>query len=443
MTDGRRLSPDLRGRLPELGLMLLVVAGFAWTVNRFVVDGRLPQPFIYDPSDTFMDWFNTAYWSHHSGTYSVWRAVYPPLSFAFLKVFGIPSCYTNDAFAARDCDWVGIAAIYVSYIGCVVLAFLSLRKADPGTAVFRGVAFGIGLPLIFTLERGNLILPCFWAFVIAHGDLTRSRWARALAAALTINFKPYLLAPVLGLLVQRRWRALELAGIASIVVYIVSYAIVGEGSPAEMAANAANWVQFVGSLWFEGIYYTTSYAPFLNFNNDKFPTRDFIDGRTVDMIMAAIPVAIRVTEALAALAIVGAWLQPRALPARRVAAMLLAASMAVSSPGGYGYTFLVFLVFLEPWERPGPIVAIVSAYLLCVPYDYVLSRFVTLEGNSWLAGHSVTAPLGMAVGSFLRPALGLAIAWGLALDSIWLAARAHREHRPILHPHPRFAGAAE
>ena len=27
----------------------------------------LPPPFVFDINDTFMDWFNTAYWAHNPG----------------------------------------------------------------------------------------------------------------------------------------------------------------------------------------------------------------------------------------------------------------------------------------------------------------------------------------------------------------------------------------
>ncbi len=134
------------------------------------------------------------------------------------------------------------ATILGFYLLDVVLVWLSFRRADPRTAPMRAIAFGLGLPLLFTLERGNLILVAFACFVVAHGPLvTRGPW-RWLASAATINFKPYLLLPVLAHAVKRDWRALELAGIATIVLYLVTLAIVGAGTPVEMVANTANWV---------------------------------------------------------------------------------------------------------------------------------------------------------------------------------------------------------
>lgn len=418
-------------------MTLVVLAGLGNVIHRFVVDGKLPQPFIFDFNDTFMDWFNTAYWSHNPGAFTVWRTVYPPLSFVFLKFVGLPGCYRNNGVAARDCDYVGIIAIVACYILCTIAAALVFRHRDRFTWPFRSVAFGLGLPLLFTFERGNLILPAFLFFALAHGGMVRSPWTRAVAVGITINFKPYLLLPVLALAWKRDWRELERAGLATVAVYLVSYGIVGSGSLAEMASNTANWVSFTGGLLFEGIYYSTSFTPFLQFDTPLFPVRDVIPSATVDAILFTIPIVIRLSQAMALLTLAGAWLQPRALPLHRIATLILAAYLVGQSPGGYTEVFLVFLLFLEPWRGKGPVVALVAGYLLSVPYDYVLSNIITLSGDAWLSGRPVVASFGVSVGIFLRPALIVLLFWGLAIDSLIRIAAMHRIARPTLDPHPR------
>lgn len=427
-----RAPGEARRRFPELLLSLLVLAGLVNCVNRFVTDGKLPQPFIFDINDTFMDWFNTAYWAHHPGAFDVWKTVYPPLSFVFLKVFGIASCYQTNPIAARDCDYVGRFTIYGCYLLGAGLAWLAFRRADPRTAVFRGIAFACGIPLLFTLERGNLILPCFVCFVLGHGDLGRSRLTKALGLAATINFKPYLLLPVLAHAVKRRWRFLELTGFVTVAVYLVTFAILGDGSLVQLLNNTLTWISFTGALVWEQVYYSTSYAPFLEFNTYRFPTRDFIPSAIIETMAWVIPLLINTSRVLGLICLVGAWLQPRALTTARVSTLLLGVSLIGQSPGGYTEVFLIFLLFLERWERPGPIVALVMGYLLCVPYDLVLSNIVTLTGDSWLSGRTVAAPFGISVGIFLRPGLIVVMIWALALDSILLIARAHRGHQPTL-----------
>lgn len=418
--------------IPEMLLAAAVVASLAWTAHLFFARGYLPQPFVFDTNDTFMDWFNTAYWANNPGAHDVWRSIYPPLSFVFLDAFSLPGCYLQSPFHARDCDWLGRATIFGFYLLDVVLVWRSFRRADPRTAPMRTIAFGLGLPLLFTLERGNLILVAFAAFVVAHGPLVQSARWRALAAAATINFKPYLLLPVLAHAVKRAWRPLELAGIATVALYLVTLAMVGSGTPMELAANTANWVVFQsGQVWNE-VHYSTSYAPLMLIRGSQIPVLQFVPSRTVETIEWLVPLVIRATQGIALLALAAAWLQPRALPAHRIAAILLGAYLVTQSPGGYTQTFLLFLVLLEPWRRGGQMVAIVCAYLLCLVADWPLSTVLELSINSWLGGQPVNPEFGLAIGHFLRPGLVVAIVVALSLDAISEVVRAHRAYRPTL-----------
>jgi hypothetical protein len=350
----------------------------------------------------------------------------------FLDAFSLPGCYLQSPFHARDCDWLGRTTIVGFYLLDVALVWLSFRRADPRTAPMRTIGFALGLPLLFTLERGNLILVAFACFAIAHGPLVRSPRLRGLAAAATINFKPYLLLPVLAHAVKREWRPLELAGIATVALYLVTLAIVGSGTPGELAANTANWVVFQsGQVWNE-IHYSTSYAPLLLVRNAQIPVLEFVPSRTVETIEWLVPLVIRASQALALLALAAAWLQPRALPLHRVSTLLLAAYLVTQSPGGYTQTFLLFLVLLEPWRGPGPIVAVVCAYLLCLVADWPLSTVLELSTASWLGGRPVYPSFGLALGHFVRPGRVVLILWALSLDSIVRVVRAHRLHRPSL-----------
>lgn len=420
------------GLLSEWLLAALVLASVGWTIWWFDSFGYLPQPFVFDTNDTFMDWFNTAYWANNPGAYDVWRSIYPPLSFVFLDAVSLPGCYLQSPFHARDCDWLGRGTIIGFYLLDVVLVWLSLRRIDPRTAPMRTIAIALGLPMLFTLERGNLIVVGFAAFVLAHGPLLRSERWRTVAAAATINFKPYLLLPVLARAVKRDWRPLELAGIATIALYLATLAIVGAGTPTEIASNTANWIVFQGGQVWNEVNYATSYAPLLTIRTAPIPLLQFVSSRTVDSIEFAVPIAIRTGQALAACALVAASLQPRAVPAHRIAALLLGAYLITQSPGGYTQLFLLFLVLLEPFRRPGPIAAIVCAYLLCLVGDLPLATILDLPTSSWLSGRPVDASFGLTIGHFVRPGVLLLMVCALALDTLDLVLRAHRSHRPTL-----------
>jgi hypothetical protein len=426
-----RLKP-YRPPFLEAVLALAVAASFVLAVLFFRKNGYLPQPFVFDTNDTFMDWFNTAYWANNPGAYEVWGSVYPPLSFVFLNVFSLGDCYHQSSFFARDCDWIGRGTIAAFYLIDVALLWLAFRRADTRTAIPRTVALAIGMPLLFTLERGNLILVALAAFILAHGPLVRSPLWRGIASAVTINFKPYLIVPVAALALKRKWRALELAGVATLAIYLVTLALVGSGSPLVLVTNTAHWVEAIqGQVWNE-VNYSTSYAPFLMLRQAQVPLLEFVSSRLVERIEFAVPLVIRATQALALLVAAGAWLQPKALSHARVALLLTGAYLVTQSPGGYAQVFLLFLVFLESWQGLGPKLAIVTAYLLCLVGDLPLATVMQLNLESWLSGHPVTPIFGLTVGHFARPGAIVLIVWALSLDSLVRVLKAHAQHRPNL-----------
>lgn len=418
--------------LPEALLALAVVASAGWTLRFFLEYGYLPQPFVFDTNDTYMDWFNTAYWTNNRGIYDVWRSIYPPLSFVFLDATSLPGCYLHNSFTARDCDWLARGTIYTFYLIDVVLAWVCFRRLDRRTAPMRTIAIALGLPMLFTLERGNLILVAFAFFMIAHGPVTASKPWRWFAAAVTINFKPYLVLPMFAHAVKRDWRTLEVAGLATIALYLVTLALVGSGTPAELASNTANWVVFQGGQVWNEVNYSTSYAPLLMFRTLDIPLLQFVPSRLIETIEFLVPIVIRSSQLVALAALAAVWLQPKALPAHRIAAILLGAYLVTQSPGGYTQLFLLFLVLMERWKGAGPIVAIACAYLLCLVGDWPLATVLDVTSNSWLGERTVTASFGLTAGHFIRPGLIVLIVWALSLDSIARVVRAHRDSRPSL-----------
>lgn len=425
--------------LCEALLVGVVLATFARVVILFRLHGYLPPPFLYNPTDTLMDWFNVAFWAHQQGAYDVWKAVYPPLSFVFLKVFSLPDCYLYDPFYGRDCDWVGRTALLAIYAIDVVLVAKVFYRTDRSTAALRTIAFAFGFAMLYALERGNLILLCLTFFIIAYGDLVRARWLRWLSAALTINFKPYLLLPLLSLPIKRDWRGFEVTGFLTLFVYLVTWAMFGQGDPFLIMQNLGEWtINYNDQAW-QPIFYTTTYAPMLNVQTFHLPVLKFLSSRMVDNVLRDIPILIDTSQMLTLLCVLGAWLHPTALPKHRLAAILLAVGLVSQSWGGYTQILLLFLVYLEPWRRPGQVVALVSAYILNFSAEIMITLFPIgdepWQRTGWLAGRTIEHQFGLGWGQFVRPGLIALILWGLALDSLHLIIMAHR--REPVWPWPR------
>jgi len=109
-------------------------------------------------------------------------------------------------------------------------------------------------------------------------------------------------------------------------------------------------------------------------------------------------------------------------------ALTLVSSEAALRTQGYSadYTqiFLLFLVFMEPWETAPGAVMLVCGYLLCVCADGMLVPAVHVVSRSFLGVRTVAFDVGLMVSQFVRPALLLGVQAGLI-------ALALREAKPL------------
>lgn len=419
-------------QLFEVLACLIILIGVYDLYRQFDYNGYLPAPFVFDVNDTFMDWFNTAYWAHRGGAYEVWNSIYAPISFVLTGLLGDPRCYENSPFDARDCDTIGIAVLLLTYVTCVAVSALAFYRNDRTTWVMRSIGIGLGGPMLFALERGNTIMLAYIAFVLLYGGFLKRGSSIALAAAFLINMKSYLLLPVLGLATQRRWRLLELCGIATIVMYLASLAWVGEGTPFQIAYDLQVWFKMrAGAIWDE-LLYTTTYKPYLLFDERGYPIRDFVWQQVVDIATMFIKAELILSRGLALLTIAVAWFYPKQIPLRRVAMLALMQGFLGQNPGGYAIAFVVFLVFMEKEKSFATMLAIVCCYLVSIPTDINLTVFYQYERVSWLSGRMVDSAYALPLGALIRPGLLLIVIWALALDSLRAVHREMRRTPPQL-----------
>jgi hypothetical protein len=413
-------------------LLALIFSGVAYIVWFFSTKHYLPQPFVWDTQDTFMDFFNVAYWAHRDGIYSVWRAVYPPLSFALLRLVSDPSCYVSSSFAARECDYLGHLAIIAAYLGAIAVSYRALRLVRPEVAIWRALALAFGLPGLFVFERGNLLIVCQLCLAVVVVPGFGRTWTKALLAGVMINLKPYLLLPTLSLAIKGDWRQLELAGIASLAIYCASWAIIGAGNPIELLENTRNWVDFTGSDVVFEIYYTTSFNNMFGVIDRGFPILRFVGSRDFEIFRAVLESVLMAAQLSAVLAIVIGCLRPRGITQARFALLIFLWWLVGRSPGGYVEFLVVFLVFLEPWSSWPSRVAIIVAYLISIPYEFVISYLPPVNTASWLSGFAVTANFGIGVSQFVRPIGLLIILLVLSWDTIAQVTKSLRSDRQTL-----------
>lgn len=155
----------------------------------------LPSPFVWDKSDTYMDFYNPLFWAIKEGFYTTYNSIYPGLNYYFLKIIGlcIDSSLITTPFELRDSHPVLSAALVLVNLVIVFIASnigewrkVALNKP----LIFLTIA--LSTPVMFSLERGNLI---FWALLfLAFYLKSKNPWIRGIFFGLLVNVKPYFLA---------------------------------------------------------------------------------------------------------------------------------------------------------------------------------------------------------------------------------------------------------
>lgn len=425
-------SPVTKGRRVELFLAFLVLLGGLRAAYMTVALGYLPAPFIYDSTDTFADWYNVALWAHKEGAYDIWRAVYPPLSFLLIKYIGLPSCYQQEMTMvdARSCDWVGVVLLHLFVVVNGIIASISFMRVDRRTALPRAFVFTAGMPMLFALERGNIILICIACCMLAWGPLIKSARLRWLFAGLAVNFKVYLMATILVHLIRRRWLWVEGALITTLLVYFVTYALYGEGSLIEIVDNLLNFAEgfWHGQAAAVSIWYTTTYIMMYQVLTESSAPVIFILGsKLVDQLTVLLFVLINASRLMVLFALAAAWLRPEVVTRHRLTALAVGLFMLLQENPPYALPIIFFLVFLEQWRGWLVPMALVFTYLTSIPGELAIGSPYFVEQFSYIGQRFVTSERALQLGMFIRPLGHLLIPVFLSLATIVDVVRDIRE----------------
>jgi len=400
-------------------LAVAVVVGLLYAVLFVLVEGYLPLPYFYGSQSLFTDWTVSAYFADNRGEYETFATVYPPLSFVFLRILSIHSCYNSyDIFASRDCDWIVEVALGVFYVLNAIFVFLAYRRNDPSTAIPRTIAIALGLPGLYAFERGNLIIPCFTFFVLGNSRILQSARLKWICSALAINFKPYLIMALAGPLVRRRWRWFEGCALAGLTVYLVTFLINGDGNPLQILDNIVAFDTSDAESMFNHAIYASSYKPIMDLLDSNFPLMRFVGSRPLEFMDVALPLVINLGKLGIACAFVIAVLKPNIVPIFRLSALAIAWVLITSDPGGYSVLFLFFLILQEQGRGVFMITAIVLTYVLSISGDIMVMKVAHQLLESYLTKREVGYDLGLNLGEIARPGLVLLIVYALVAATI-------------------------
>lgn len=438
-----------QGLLVERWLAIPVVIGLAYSLLFLGLNGYLPPPYFYEPSGTFMDLSAPATFAFQGGAYDSFQTIYPPLSFVLLKLVSWGPCYAfNPSEEARSCDTYAISWLVLIYLINTILIWRTFRKLDRPTALPRTIALCAGLSMTYALERGNVLLFCFTCLILAYGPLVRSARLRWIFAGLAVNFKVYLIGTIFAQLLRHRWRWFEGALIASVIVYLVTFAIYGEGTPREIYNNLTAYAGAFQQASLLEFWYPSSLQPIrlLLSGETQFPVITALGSHTVAVASVAVRSLILAVTLSILAAAAASWWRPAAVPMHRLILLSIGLAVINSEAGGYTQMILIFFVFMEKWRGFGRVAAIVLAYVLCIALDFPIERVPPVVRDSYLGGREVIAEYSVGVGTLLRPVLIHLMLLSLALVTIrdvWADARRNGWRSPLPWRNPTPAASAK
>lgn len=279
--------------------LLLFISGFFYfifVVIFFNQRGMLPTPFFFDANDTFMDLYNTIYWSWQPEKYTDWGSVYPIFVFMLGQMIGNSSCILNasSAFDVRDCNSYSLFILITAYIiGCIVSGIVIVRDSVKEKSISYqslNICMWIFIALtsvsgLFALERGNFIIFAF--MLLSLVALFKNKWPSAVALGFAVCIKPYLLFLIFIPLAKKNIKYTCITFITIIITIQLSVFIVDDPNWILIINNLIRFGDLSNFSSMEKIWFPTSISSYLKvliFNQSKLI--QYIDFSLITVVIA-------------------------------------------------------------------------------------------------------------------------------------------------------------
>lgn len=390
---------------------IIQIAGCVYFWLSFAENGYLPSPFVWDKADTFMDFFNPMYWADEPERYTDWGSVYPPLNFLFLKgarwlLFG--QVHESDAFTLRDSAKPLIIYILAAFAAAPLFVFRHdlWRGFTAAQKALLFISCLLSPPMLFTIERGNLIIFALGFLALA---LAKPGWTRTFAIGMLINIKPYFALYLVAFAISQRPRELVSCTMMAGTIFLISGIMLDE-----------YFLEFVRNL--------------LQFSQDQnlFSPRELLglpssvsaftyvlrlylySGGNLSIASLDIGSIITLVESIKWLAIFAAFFS-LGLGGRRISVetTLAATTIAITNLAVWvgGYSFILYVCLIPIFCR----LTYYKVYLACVflifmPTD-VISLFNEDLGTRYAYLSDATVPVvwQLSLGAFLRPVVNFGL----------------------------------
>ena len=367
----------------------------------FLINSYLPSPFVWDKSDTFMDFYNPLYWVIKDGFYSVFNSVYPPLSYFFLKIFATaidPALVISPQQLRNDHLYLSIMLACGS-LG-ILFALLNLgewRKFHNKLKLF--LIFSLSVPFLYSVERGNIIFLAilFLALYFNSNNIL----IRAFFFSILVNIKPYFLLLLLQYFNVYSFKTKPI--ILEVIFSLLLFLSLGFFSEINYLRFLSTYLGFTSgnALSWDGFVSLPN-----NITSIIFIIKNFIffeGGRTYNFWLSFIKVIALLGPLILLLLVL---VRPLTKLENLIAIFILIANFSV---GTGGYIYLIYIILI-PYLINSDQYKLLAAYIFLIfflPMDWVqIIRVVyAANKNMYLSNLFMGADfeVWVCLGSFLRP----------------------------------------
>lgn len=396
---------------PRLLLYCVLACEFinvAYFVIFFHSHKYLPAPFVWDKYNTFMDFYNPLYWVIKDGFYTTFHSVYPPINYYLLKLFalGVDLDTVVDRFELRN-NHIGLSILLCSINIAILLVVTNIgqwRKVKLGNPVLIWIACIFSVPVLFALERGNLI---FIALLLLACYLSaENKWLKAIFFGLLVNIKPYfiiLLVQYINFYSFNKRDLLRCIFLAAII-FISTGLMVG--------LNILDFINSFMTISSQGGIGADGLLALPNSLSSLYPLKDIIYYRkTFHSPYSSYAFWFSCLKAMAIITPLVLFLltafRPLSATEKIIAALVLIANFSTIVGG---YIFIIYILLI-PYIYEKPIyksLLILSLLIFCLPVDIIRINFIPIQFpviNSYLSGGIVLENniLFLGLGTIIRP----------------------------------------
>lgn len=406
------LGVENRKRLNYISLILLLnVAGFFYYLYFLIENGYLPSPFIYDKSDTFMDFFNVLYWAYDDGRYTEWGSVYPPINFIFMRFFNFvfAGSVFGDAVLMRENSQFVIAGICLIYLAvpALILKLAYWRDFTRNEKILIYFTIVLSSPLLFTLERGNVILLAPLILALA---ISKIGAARSFSIALLINIKPYFALLMIYYIARNNWKGFVTCSLLSGLIFAIT-GLVLDNQFLEFFRNLFSYSQETELYSLREVMALPSslsaFSYILKHPDGAMFAAGFLSSESIKMIVYLIEAA---KWSVLAISLAALFMRSRQMRDTEVFALLV---VGISNLGIWvgGYTYILYIALIPvvikmraKWLYIG-LISIMAMPLDIIPLlgDYIGMQY------SYLAAERIEILWTAGLGSVIRPIANLAL----------------------------------